>query len=98
MKKDPIPTVAPRQPIVATHKPNPKTQTEPLFDELLTGDYLYTTPILTSNRLEKITCCFDRDEAFFREVDRLKQVVVMSTNGLEVDLTIDEVADIAITT
>lgn len=71
------------------------TRVEPGFEELLTGSYPYQEPEMPAERPARLHCFIERDEAYYKELERLKQAVVMHTRGFQWDLSVNNVADYA---
>ncbi|KAF3327391.1 hypothetical protein FCM35_KLT07509 [Carex littledalei] len=66
---------------------------EPKFEELLQGNL---PPIdLPTDRPQKIICFIERDEQYYEELGKLDNAVVMYNPSLEVDLSIEQVAEYA---
>ncbi|KAF3338732.1 hypothetical protein FCM35_KLT17569 [Carex littledalei] len=68
------PAARPFHPNVHAYKP---AKAEPPFDELLKGEAQPPKPHMPDGRPKEITVFVERDDAFFTEVDRLSNAVVM---------------------
>ncbi|KAF3339978.1 hypothetical protein FCM35_KLT15749 [Carex littledalei] len=77
----PAPTPAPAR------APN----TEPLFEDLLTGPCPATAPEMPEGRPAVLRCYIPRDESIFKEIEKLTRGVVLHSN-LDNELSIDTVA------
>lgn len=79
--------------------PQPKTYppnaSEPSFDELLEGGLPLIPRPLPQERPAKTYCYINRDEHHHQEIVRLENAVVLYAPDIEVDLTIDQVAEYA---
>lgn len=80
----PPPRRVPKQPVTKREEPG--------FEELLVGSYPFSGPEMLTERPLRPHCFVERDEAYFFELDRLKQAVVMHTIGFQWDLSVDNVA------
>lgn len=83
------------QPKPRSPAPQLNTLQEPSFDELLQGSYPYTPRLLPQGRVAKTYCYIARDEGHIKEMERLRRGVVLYAPDIEVDLTIEEVAEYA---
>lgn len=68
---------------------------EPSFDELLEGAFPYTPRQLPVNRPAKEYCYIARTDEHFKEIERLKIAVVLYAPDIEVDLSMDQIAEYA---
>lgn len=75
--------------------PQPVTEQEPTFDELLEGNLPYNPRPLPHDRPAKTHCYINRDEDHQREVAKLSNAVVLYAPDIEFDLCIDKVAEYA---
>lgn len=68
---------------------------EPAFEDL----FMDSLPLieLPDDRPKKIVCFIERDDEYFTERAKLDNVVIMYNPALEVDLSIEEVAEYAAT-
>lgn len=75
--------IPPPHPSVAeTTKPISSLK-EPGFEELLEGPYPYRSPEMPEDRPLRLHCFLERDDAYFAELERLKQAVVMHTKATQ---------------
>lgn len=65
---------------------------EPGFEDLLSGGCLITPPLMPENIPLQTYCFVDRDELYFREIERLSRGVVLHAENLEFQMPVDEVA------
>ncbi|KAF3321298.1 hypothetical protein FCM35_KLT14551 [Carex littledalei] len=87
--------VAPPPPARQNTKMATRRQEEPGFEELLTGNLPILEPEMPKDRQIRLHCFIHRDEAYYKELQRLKQGVVMYTSGFQWDLSVDNVASYA---
>ncbi|KAF3331555.1 hypothetical protein FCM35_KLT02961 [Carex littledalei] len=73
----------------------PITKLEPSFDELLSGPYPYPPKSVPEGRPARTYCYAGRDAQYYAEMVRLQRAVVLYAPEIEIDLTIDEVAECA---
>lgn len=79
-------------------EPINEDRAEPMFDELLTGSYPYNPPVMPANRPDEVTCFIDRDMDYFIQANKLQRAVVMQVTTIDMELDIDEVAELAMQT
>lgn len=61
-------------------KPIKHTKEEPHLDELLTGVYPYVSPVMPDNQAEKTFYYIHRDGAYFKEMEKMKNTVLVRTD------------------
>lgn len=80
---------------VKTLPPKRGIQSEPAFEELLTGSYPYRAPEMPTERPISLHVFLERDPDYYAELERLKQAVVLHTRGYQWDLGIVNAVSIA---
>lgn len=94
------PAAAPFKPInTAPFNPTQVRRMEPGFDSLLSGTFPHVPPTMPESDYPTQTCFIDRDVAYYQELERLKQAIVVKTvDPLGVDKIIELCADTGLVT
>lgn len=77
--------------------PRPKTE-EPGFDELLNPTNPSVHTVFPASSVRKTFSFINRDDAYFEELNRLQNAVIVYTEGQEPPVTVEQIVDMAVET
>lgn len=74
----------PKKPTNATNMTPPPSHVEPSFEDLLSGPYPSSPPLLPNERPEEILCFVERDATYEKEMIKLERGVILNSATQEI--------------